>query len=335
MEYVTLGKTGLRVSRLGLGGIPIQRGGREQAKALLDAVHAAGINYIDTARLYTTSEALIGEAIQGRRQDFVLATKAKVVDGAAMAASIEESLTNLRTDYIDLYQIHNPEMEEYERIIAPGGALEAMQEAKAAGKIGHLGITAHSAEVLLRALEEPWVETVMFPFNLVENHGAAVLKKCREKGVAFIAMKPLAGGAIDDASLALRFIAAERDVTVVIPGMFGAEEVAQNCAAMEDTAPLTAEEHEKMEQLRRELGNVFCRRCGYCAPCTAGIDIPRCFIFHGYLKRYHMPDFGRHSYEGLKVHASACVGCGACESRCPYHLPIREMLKEVAADFGN
>ena len=334
MEYVTLGKTGLRVSRLGFGGIPIQRLDESRAAAVMEAVHEAGINYIDTARLYTTSEGLIGRAIAHWRQDFVLATKAKVVGEEEMARSIDESLRQLQTDYIDLYQIHNPELEEYERIIGPGGALEAMVKAKAAGKIGHLGITAHSAQVLLRALEEPWVETVMFPFNVVENHGAEIMAKCREKRVAFIAMKPLAGGAIDDARLALRFIAREPGVTVVIPGMYSPEEVRENCRAMEDPAPLSRAEEEKIERLRRELGNVFCRRCGYCAPCTVGIDIPRCFIFHGYLRRYHMPEFGRSSYAGLKVPASACVGCGACEKRCPYHLPIREMLRQVAADFG-
>lgn len=334
MDYVTLGKTGLRVSRLGFGGIPIQRLGKEQAKELMDAVHSAGINFIDTARLYTISEDLIGEAIEGYRGDFILATKAKVLTREDMAASIDTSLEKLRTDYIDLYQIHNPDMKEYEQIIAPGGALEAMKEAKAQGKVGHLGITSHSAEVLLKALDEDWVETVMFPFNIVENQGMQVLEKCREKGVGFIAMKPLAGGAIDDARLALRYLGSIEGVTVAIPGMFSSDEVVKNCAAMADTSPLTEAELAAMERLRQELGTVFCRRCGYCLPCTVGIDIPRCFLFQGYVRRYDMPDFGRHSYEGLRVKASACVECGECETRCPYHLPIRAMLKEVTKDFG-
>jgi len=334
MEYVALGKTGLRISRLGFGGIPIQRLDSTGAKKVLDAVHAAGINFIDTARLYTVSEDLIGEAIEGCRQDFVLATKAKVLTKEEMAASIDLSLEKLRTDYIDLYQIHNPDMADYEKIIAPGGALEAMKEAKAAGKVGHLGITSHSAEVLLRALDEDWVETVMFPFNIVENQGVEVLAKCREKNVGFIAMKPLAGGAIDDARLALRYLRSMDGVTVAIPGMYSAEEVEMNCAAMADSSPLTAEELAAMEKLRKELGTVFCRRCGYCLPCTVGIDIPRCFLFQGYVRRYDMPDFGKHSYNGLKVHASACVECGECEKRCPYHLPIRKLLKGVAVDFG-
>ena len=162
MEYITLGKTGLRVSKMGFGGIPIQRVTAEEAKALLEAVEAAGVNYIDTARGYTVSEELIGQAIEGRRDKFVLATKSMARDREAMAKDIETSLGNLRTDYIDLYQIHNPSVQQLEQVCAPGGALEALLEAKEAGRIGHLGLTAHSLEVFQRALELDWVETVMF-----------------------------------------------------------------------------------------------------------------------------------------------------------------------------
>ena len=144
MEYVTLGKTGLRVSRVGFGGIPIQRVDAAAARELLDAVRAAGINYIDTARGYTVSEELIGQAIEGYRKDFVLATKSMSRDRDSMARDIGISLGNLRTDYIDLYQVHNPSPEQLEQVCAPGGALEALLEAKEAGKIGHLGVTAHS-----------------------------------------------------------------------------------------------------------------------------------------------------------------------------------------------
>ena len=159
MEYVTLGKTGLKVSRVGLGGIPIQRIDAQAAKKLLDAVEAAGINYIDSARGYSVSEELIGGAIEGRRDRFVLATKTMSRDREAMARDIETSLKNFRTDYIDLYQVHNPSLKQLEQICAPGGALEALLEAREAGKIGHIGLTAHAPEVFERALELDWVET--------------------------------------------------------------------------------------------------------------------------------------------------------------------------------
>ena len=222
MEYVTLGKTGLRVSRVGFGGIPIQRVDAAAARELLDAVRAAGINYIDTARGYTVSEELIGQAIEGYRKDFVLATKSMSRDRDSMARDIGISLGNLRTDYIDLYQVHNPSPEQLE----------------------------------------------------------------------------------------------------------------QNAAAMADRSPLSREELEGMERVRRELGTNFCRRCNYCAPCTVGISIPNAFLFHGYLSRYGLADWARDRYGALSAKAGDCVECGACEERCPYHLPIREMLKKVAADFG-
>ena len=334
MEYVTLGKTGLRVSRLGLGGIPIQRVDAEAAKKLLDAVEAAGINFIDSARNYTVSEELIGQAIEGRRDKFVLATKAMTRDREGMAQDIETSLRNYRTDYIDLYQVHNPSLKQLEQINAPGGALEALLAAKEAGKIGHLGLTAHNPDVFRKALELDWVETVMFPYNIVEIQGAELMEQAKAKNVGFINMKSLSGGAIEDAHLALRFAAANPNVSVVLPGMYSPDEVAQNVAAVADASPLTAEELEKVEALRKELGTAFCRRCGYCAPCTVGIDIPNTFVFHGYLARYGLQDWARARYDVLPAHAGDCVECGACEEWCPYQLPIREMLKKIAADFG-
>ena len=334
MEYITLGKTGLRVSRLGFGGIPIQRINAEEAKTLLDAIHAAGINYIDTARGYTISEELIGQAIEGYRKDFVLATKSMARDKEGMAKDIEISLRNLRTDYIDIYQVHNPSAEQLDQVCAAGGALEALLEAKAAGKIGHIGLTAHSLAVFEKALELDWVETFMFPYNIVENQGEDLMCRLKEKNISFIDMKPMAGGAIEDGRLALRYICANDSVTIAIPGMYSVDEVAQNADAVSDTSPLTAGELTAIDKVRQELGTNFCRRCNYCAPCTVGINISGAFLFHGYLSRYGLEDWAKGRYEGLSVKAGACVECGECESRCPYHLPIREMLKKVAADFG-
>lgn len=334
MEYVTLGKTGLKVSRMGLGGIPIQRVGVEETKKLIDALEAEGVNFIDTARGYTVSEELLGEALEGRREKFVLATKSMSRDKEGMARDIDISLKNLRTDYIDLYQIHNAPPQQIEQICAPGGALEALREAKAAGKIGHIGITAHSPDTFRRALELDWVETVMFPYNIVESHGAELMAQAKEKNIGFINMKSLGGGAIENAKLAIRFAASNPNVTIVLPGMYKPEEVAENAAAAADSSPLTAEEQSQVEALRKELGTSFCRRCNYCAPCTAGIDIPNQFVFHGYLSRYGLEEWARSRYGSLKAHASDCVECGACEERCPYQLPIRQMLKRVAKDFG-
>ena len=334
MEYVTLGKTGLKISRMGFGGIPIQRIDAAGTRKLMEQMVDAGINYIDTARGYTVSESFLGEALEGIRDKFILATKSMARTREAMAQDIETSLKNLRTDYIDLYQIHNPTMAQLEQVMAPGGALEALSEAKAAGKIGHIGITLHHVEIFEKALDLPWVETIMFPYNIVETQAEQLIEKCTEKGIGFIDMKPLAGGAIEDATLALRFVCANPHVTVTIPGMAEPGELEQNLTAVNNTAPLTEAELARIEEIRKELGTHFCRRCNYCAPCSVGIAIPSVFLFEGYLSRYGLAGWAKDRYAAMSKHASDCIGCGACEPRCPYGLPIREMMKNAAEKFG-
>ena len=334
MEYRILGKTGLKISRMGFGGIPIQKIDAAGTKVLMQKLMDAGVNYIDTARGYTVSEEYLGEALDGIRHKFILATKSMARTKDAMAKDIDISLKNLRTDYIDLYQVHNATPADVETISAPGGALEALFEAKQAGKIGHIGITAHSMDTFKLALDLDWVETIMFPYNIVETQAEKLIQKCTEKNIGFVCMKPLAGGAIEDATLALRCICANPHVTVVIPGMAEIKEIDQNIAACSDTSPLTAEENAAMVRIRKELGTNFCRRCNYCQPCTEGINISGVFLFDGYLSRYGLDEWARGRYATLSKKASACVGCGVCETRCPYNLPIREMLKKAAEHFG-
>ena len=334
MEYRVLGKTGLNISRVGLGGIPIQRIDAAGTKVLMHHLMEQGVNFVDSARGYSVSEAYLGEALEGIRDKFVLATKSMSRTREAMAKDIDISLGNLKTDYIDLYQVHNPNMAQLEQVTQEGGALEALLEAKEQGKIGHIGLTAHSVEVFEKALELPWVETIMFPYNIVETQGEALIKKCNEKNIGFVDMKPLAGGAIEDAALAMRFLVSNPDVTVVIPGMADPKEVEVNLSAAENTAPLSADELAKAAEVRQTLGTQFCRRCNYCAPCTVGINIPSVFLFQGYLDRYGLTDWAKDRYGAMAVKASACIQCGACEPRCPYGLPIRQMLKEAAAKFG-
>ena len=334
MEYRVLGKTGLRVSRLGFGGIPIQKIDANGTKKLMHRLMEAGVNYIDTARGYTVSEQYLGEALEGIREHFVIATKSMSRDEESMARDIDISLTNLRTDYIDLYQVHNPSVADLEKVVAPGGALDALLKAKACGKIGHLGVTIHTREAFEKALSYDWVETIMFPYNIVENQGEELMCRCTRQNVGFINMKPLAGGAIEDAALALRYIVANPDVTVVIPGMAEEREIAQNVAAVCDDSPLSPEENAKIQEIRDALGTNFCRRCNYCAPCTEGINIPQVFLFEGYLSRYGLEEWARDRYAAMAKKASHCVDCGICETRCPYQLPIRQMMKKAAERFG-
>ena len=240
----------------------------------------------------------------------------------------------MRTDHIDLYQIHNLPVRQIEAVMGEGGALEGLLKAKKEGKIGHIGLTAHSVETFERALELDFVETIMFPYNIVETQGEELIAKCLQKNIGFICMKPLAGGALENATLALRFILDNPNVGVVIPGMATVREVAENAGVSDKEGALTEGELAQIEQIRRELGSNFCRRCNYCAPCAVGISIPSIFLFGGYLERYGLEDWARSRYATLSKTASDCIGCGICESRCPYELPIREMMKKYAVSFG-
>jgi len=335
MRYTTLGKTGLLVSIVGLGGIPIQRTDIEGARRVVDACIEKGINFVDTARGYTVSEEYLGEVLLGRRDKFVIATKTMSRDYEGMRADIETSLRNLRTDYIDLYQFHNVKSDEdFETIFGENGAYKALLQAKEEGKVGHIGISAHGIDAFKRIITEfeDKIETVMFPYNIVETQGEELMRECSARNIGFIAMKPMAGGNLTDATLAVKFTLANPDCTIVIPGMGDAGEVYENAeAAM--AGGLTAEEKAKCAALVKEFDSEFCRRCGYCAPCPQGINIPGNFILVNYLRNYGLKDWAKGRYFAQAATAADCVKCGLCETRCPYGLPIRQMLHKVAEDM--
>ena len=329
MNYIELGKTGLSCAQVSFGGIPIQRSDVANTVAVVDALEKFGMNYMDTARGYTVSEEYLGAALKGRREKFLLATKSMSRSYEAMKKDIEISLRNLQTDHIDIYQIHNLPLSDFEQVFGPDGAYRALAEAKAEGKIGHIGATFHVVEAMQLAVEEyaDRIETVMFPYNIVETQGEEVLRSARAKGIGTICMKPLAGGNLDDWNLALKFVAASDCIDIMIPGMGSVEEVERNAAAAEGFGALSEEELAACETVRRELGQSFCRRCGYCGPCTAGINIPSLFTLINYLRKYDLSGWAKARYEATAIRADACVDCGLCESRCPYQLPIREMLR--------
>jgi len=335
MEKRTLGRTGLQVTAIGFGGLPMQRCTLDEAGPVLHAALDAGINFVDTARAYTDSEEKIGRHIAARRREYYLASKSMARDRAGMASDIDKSLATMKTDLIDLYQIHNiKKREDLDKVLAPGGALEALLDAQKAGKIGHIGITGHNMGFLVEALKTGLFSTVQAPFNCVENQAEEELfPLARKENIGIIVMKPLGGGQIDNPDLALRYILG-RDITTAIPGMDEVRHVEENLAALKNYRPLTAAEQAELDRLVKEIGAKFCRRCGYCLPCTAGIDIPTTFIFHLQYTRYGMKTAIPGRYAGLPAKASECTQCGVCEQRCPYDIPIRERMKQVAADLG-
>jgi predicted aldo/keto reductase-like oxidoreductase len=334
MRKRVLGRTGLEVTEVGFGGIPIQRVDGDMTKKLLDASLEAGMNFIDSARGYTVSEALIGEAIEGKRDQWILATKSTARDYDSMKADVETSLKNFKTDYIDLYQFHFvKELDHLEMILSDNGAYKALEEAKAAGKIGHIGITSHSADLLKIALEKDCFDTIQFPYNPVETQGEGVFELAKEKNVGVIIMKPIAGGAIDQGEVSIKYILNNPNVTVAIPGMDALEQVEKNSRVAKEPLDLSQKELEIIKEIKKELDGGFCRRCNYCAPCSQGIDIPLQFVVEGYLMRYNLQDWANDRYKGLEVKADNCIQCGDCETRCPYDLPIGQMMQRVSKNF--
>jgi uncharacterized protein len=335
MNFNTLGRTNLKVSVVGFGGIPVQRINVQECKEVILKAEELGINFIDTARGYSVSEEYIGEAVEGRREKWILATKSMARDKTAMTKDIEISLKNLKTNYIDLYQLHNVKtIEELEKVLSDEGAYQALLEAKVQGRIGHIGITSHSLDLLKIAIEMGKFETIMYPYNIVENQGEEVFARAKELNIGVIAMKPMAGGAIDDGNLAMRYILQNQAITTAIPGMATIEEVIENTSAATNKSAFTAQEKERILQISQDLGDTFCRRCGYCAPCPQKIDIPTMFVFSAYKERYNLKNWAEERYGSMTSTAKDCIACGACEKKCPYDLPIIDMLKKVRRTFN-
>lgn len=331
-----LGNTTIEIKRVGFGGIPIQRINQEESNCIVDKLIECGINFIDTARAYTISEEYLGNALKGRRDKFYIATKSMARDYETMKKDIDLSLQKLQTDYIDLYQIHNVKPVEYDRVLKEDGSYRALLEAKEQGKIKHIGITSHGLETIERAVEEEKFETIQFPYNIVETQAEEIFKKAHQKGIGIITMKPLAGGALDDGTLAIKYILSKDYIDVAIPGMDKVEQIVENTNAAKDTV-LTEEDNKKIEEIRKTLGKNFCRRCEYCMPCPQGVNIPQNFLYEGYYTRYNLKDWAMDRYEelGEEGKASNCIQCGACENKCPYELPIIKMLENVVCKFEN
>ncbi len=331
MKKKMLGKTDMNVSTVGFGGIPLQGVSSNEAEKLLHHAAGRGINFYDSARGYTDSEEKIGKAFENRRNDIYLASKAMSRDSSGMRGEIETSLRNLRTSMIDLYQCHAVGNEQQlERILGPGGAYEALQKAKEEGKIRWIGITGHSRDIILKALETGLFDTAQFPFNPIETEWLEkVIPAARAGNTGTIGMKPLAGGAIRNAVLSIRYTL-ENGIDVSIPGIDSIGQVDENCLAAEAPGPLTPAELDTLEKEKALWNGQFCRRCGYCMPCPNGLNIPFLLLIEAYYKRYGLRDWALARLSGLSSSFSDCVACGECLGKCPYDLPIPELMEKAA-----
>lgn len=331
MELRQLGRTDLKVSVIGMGGIPVQRVSTPQAAEVIKTAILEGINFFDSARAYSDSEDKMGQALAGCRKQVIIATKSMARSREDMAIDIEFSLQSLRTDYIDIYQLHNVKDEGTLEIVLSGrGALTALKKAREQGKVRYIGITGHIPAVLVKAVRTGEFDTVQFPLNPLEAEGTRELVPlAREMNLGTIAMKPFAGGAIRNRVSALKFIL-EQGVSSAIPGMDEIRQVHENAGAGKKGALLTETEKRALFEEVASLDGNLCRRCEYCRPCPKGIDIPLIFLLDGYWTRYGLQEWAADRYKPLGVKASECAGCGECEIKCPYGLPIRNMLSEAA-----
>jgi predicted aldo/keto reductase-like oxidoreductase len=329
VKTTRLGKTELEVSRIGFGGIPIQRLAEEEAIQVVRRCLDLGVTFIDTANSYSTSEERIGKAIAGMREQVVIATKTGARDRAGALEHLELSLRRLNTSYIDLWQFHGVStFEAYKQVLGPDGAMEAAQEALEDGRLRYIGITSHSMEVALEAIPSGHFETVQFPFNFVADASAEeLLPLARQHDVGFIAMKPLGGGMLENANIAIKYLL-QFDEVLPDPGIEKIEEIEEIVGIVEGPWELTAQEREEMERLHVEVGSRFCRRCEYCQPCPEGVRISFILNIHSVWKRLPIERLGESWILEPMATAENCVECGECEMKCPYHLPIHEMLVE-------
>ena len=331
MDRVTLGKTGITVCRNGFGALPIQRIGKEDAAYLVRKAYENGVNFFDTARVYTDSEEKLGYATSSFRDKIYIATKTAAKNGEDLKKDLETSLSLLKTDYIDIYQFHNPPF-----CPKPGdgtGLYEAMLEAKKEGKIRHIGITNHRLGVAKEAIESGLYETLQFPFSYISGEKEMErLSMCRERGMGFIAMKGLAGGLLNNSRVCYAFMS-QFDNVLPIWGVQREREL-DEWLSYNDNPPVMDEEVKSIiEKDRKELSGDFCRGCGYCMPCPMGIQISECARMIQMIRR--SPSQGQLGAEAQAMMANIhnCVKCGKCMDKCPYSLPIPTLLEKNLEDY--
>ena len=334
MKTIRLGATALEISEIGFGGIPIIPLPREEAVSVVKHCFDLGITFFDTANMYPTSEEKLGIALKSDRNKVVIATKTTQRDAKGAADHIDLSLRQLQTDWIDVYQLHNVSNgEALHQVLAPQGAYEAVSKARDAGKIRVIGISSHNIATAMEALKTGLFQTLQFPFNFIESDPANQLfPLATQNKVGIIGMKPLGGGVLERADLCFRFLQ-QHPYVVPIPGIREKKEADEIVAFYRNPESLSEADLKVIENIRSALGERFCHRCEYCMPCEQGVQIPSVLIFQAAAKRL--------SREGVKgwigkamESVEQCIECGECEQKCPYHLPISDLLKENLALYN-
>ena len=331
MEMVRLGKTEITVPKNGFGALPVQRVSLEDGVKLLRNAYEGGFRFFDTARAYSDSEEKLGEALADVREHIFLATKTMAKDGEGFKRDLDASLKLLKTDYIDIYQFHNPSF-----CPKPGdgsGLYEAMEEAKRQGVVRHIGITNHRLAVAHEAIDSGLYDTLQFPFSYLSGpQELELVDKCRAADMGFIAMKALAGGLIRDGLTAAAFMETQPSV-VPIWGVQYDWELDQFLDCVKNPPEMTAERQAVIDRDRKELSGDFCRGCGYCMPCPAGIEINNCARMSLMLRRAPAEGWLTPEWQEKMGKIQDCLHCGACMSKCPYGLDTPRLLEENYRDY--
>jgi aryl-alcohol dehydrogenase-like predicted oxidoreductase len=331
MKSVTLGRSKLVVPQLGFGALPIQRTPSPEAERIIRKAYDHGVRFFDTARFYTDSEEKLGRALEGVRHDVVLATKTMATDRAGATEQLATSLLNLRTDYIDLVQLHNPET-----LPDPSDsntAYAVLREAQKAGVVRHIGLTNHRIELARAGVLTGMFETLQFPLSYISTpRELELIELCRENNVGLIAMKALAGGLLTNVRAAFAFLH-RYDNVVPIWGIQRERELDEFLALEAAPPTLTDELQKVIETDRRELSGAFCRGCGYCLPCPAEIPISWAARMPQLLRRAPTADLLGSEWQDRMARIENCTECHACVSRCPYGLDTPQLLKTALADY--
>ena len=333
MTTVTLGKTGIVSPKNAFGALPIQRVTDEEAVAILHRAYEGGMTFFDTARAYSDSEHKLGLAFAGMREKITIATKTGAQNAKDFWRDLETSLATLGTDYIDIYQFHNPAF-----CPKPGGEdglYDAMLEAKAQGKIRHIGITNHRLHVAREAVESGLYETVQFPLcYLAAEPDLELVELCRERGVGFIAMKALSGGLITDSAAAYAYLA-QFDNVLPIWGIQRMSELEEFLSYFDNPPLMTEEMTATIARDRAEMAGDFCRGCGYCMPCPVGIEINNCARMAQLIRRSPSAGWLTPAAQEKMMRIEQCLECGSCAAKCPYGLDTPALLRRNLADYKN
>ncbi|MDD3797327.1 MAG: aldo/keto reductase [Lachnospiraceae bacterium] len=331
MRQMKLGNTGIEVPQNAFGALPIQRITKEEAVKLMRRAYEGGMRFFDTARAYSDSEEKVGAAFEGMREKVYLASKTAAKKPEDFWNQLETTLHNLKTDYLDLYQFHCAD-----QCFRPGdgtGMYECMAEAKKQGKIRHIGITAHKLNIAMESIESGLYETLQFPFSYLSSEkDQALVAKCREAGMGFIAMKGLAGGLINNSRAAMAFMT-QFDNVLPIWGIQKEAELEEWLSYMDQTPVLGEEIQEFIEKEKKELSGEFCRGCGYCMPCPAGIMINQCARMSLMLRRAPSNAWLTEAMQAEMKKIEGCLECGQCMGKCPYELNTPQLLKKNYEDY--